>query len=438
MSILQWIDLDISIQEMNPSNTLTIGQCFNWKKLSIHPDETQFGYWIGVLDGTPLIVKQGIQTSYVLNLMNYCSSSVLSSNVKIEDLKRESDSENPKKKQKKMCFSETDQQSGDNQALKGMMRDYFQTNHSLSVLYQLWSSNCERMKIITSCLPGVRVVRQDPWECLVSFICSSNNNISRITLMLDRLRKTYGNYLCSIIVNNEGNRENEILKVFQFPVSERNDRENCFHLYSFPTQAVLSSLSEGDLKSLGFGYRAKFIIESSKLLESKPSNFLLNLRKYCCLSEEDKLLDPDNQVSKLREYRTMVQSELLEFMGVGNKVADCVALFSLDQAEIIPIDTHVWSIAMRDYAKAVLSSDKYEKLSQKKSLTPVMYEDVSSIFRRLFQEKAGWAHSVLFAAELPLFRQLLPHSLQLQMKEFDDQMRLRKKELKLEKSVKKS
>jgi N-glycosylase/DNA lyase len=435
--MLPWIDLDISIQEMNPSNTLTIGQCFNWKKLPVSPDAIQSGYWVGVLNGIPLVVKQGPQTSYVSSLMGFCSPSVVAVKVKVEDLKQDEHSENPRKKQKKMNFSQktfTDEGAG----VKLMMHDYFQTKHSLSLLYKLWSSKCERMKVITSCLQGVRVVRQDPWECLISFICSSNNNISRITLMLDRLRKTYGNYLCSVIVNSEGNGDDGIFNVFHFSPNERVDKDNCFHLYSFPNQEILSSLNEEDLKSLGFGYRAKFVIESSKLLQSKPADFLNSLRNYSCLSEKDKLLDPEKQVSKLREYRRVVQSELLEFLGVGNKVADCVALFSLDQADIIPVDTHVWSIVMRDYAKAVLSSDKYRKLAEKKSLTPVMYEDVSSIFRELFQEKAGWAHSILFAAELPLFRQVLPLSLQVQMKEFDDELRLLKKELKLERTTKSS
>ena len=86
-----------------------------------------------------------------------------------------------------------------------------------------------------------------------------------------------------------------------------------------------------------------------------------------------------------------MQEELLELPGVGRKVADCVALFSLDQSAAIPVDTHVWDIALRDYDCSLRST---------KSLTPTVYENVGDIFRKLFPNKAGWAHSVLFAAEV--------------------------------------
>ena len=89
-------------------------------------------------------------------------------------------------------------------------------------------------------------------------------------------------------------------------------------------------------------------------------------------------------------------------------MADCVALFSLDQVEAIPVDTHVWDIALRDY-------DPSLSLKGAKSITPVVYEEVGEVFRNRFPVKAGWAHSVLFAAELPEFRQQLPLYLQMSL-----------------------
>lgn len=68
------------------------------------------------------------------------------------------------------------------------LRAYFQLDHSLAALYADWAAGCPRMARVTACLPGVRVVRQDPWECLMSFICSSNNNVKRISLMLVHTR----------------------------------------------------------------------------------------------------------------------------------------------------------------------------------------------------------------------------------------------------------
>ena len=86
-----------------------------------------------------------------------------------------------------------------------------------------------------------------------------------------------------------------------------------------------------------------------------------------------------------------------------------MALFSLNQASAIPVDTHVWDIAVRDYDST---------LAQRKSLTPTVYEAVGDIFRSRFGPFAGWAHSVLFAAELPDFRHHLPQQVQNEMKLF--------------------
>lgn len=86
-----------------------------------------------------------------------------------------------------------------------------------------------------------------------------------------------------------------------------------------------------------------------------------------------------------------------------------MALFSLNQPRAIPVDTHVWDIAVRDYDPT---------LAQCKSLTPTVYERVGDLFRDRFGSKAGWAHSVLFAAELPQFKILLPTRLQDEMKTF--------------------
>ena len=94
-----------------------------------------------------------------------------------------------------------------------------------------------------------------------------------------------------------------------------------------------------------------------------------------------------------------VQEELIQFSGIGRKVADCVALFSLDQHNAIPVDVHVQHIASRDYDPTVLDGAK--------SLTPTIYQKVARLFQDRF-EYAGWAHSLLFVAELKSFRDVLP------------------------------
>lgn len=120
-----------------------------------------------------------------------------------------------------------------------------------------------------------------------------------------------------------------------------------------------------------------------------------------------------------------VEASLMQLSGVGRKVADCIALFSLNQSGAIPVDTHVWEIVTRDYA---------QHLAAAKSLTPKVHDEIGAVFRALFGSRAGWAHSVLFASELPEFRQYLPSDLQQDMKEFSDDRRKEKKRKKALKS----
>merc|ERR1712129_21701 len=83
-----------------------------------------------------------------------------------------------------------------------------------------------------------------------------------------------------------------------------------------------------------------------------------------------------------------VVAHLITLMGIGRKVAECIALFSCNCLELVPVDTHVWKLAKRHYG--IMDN----------SLTPKVYDDIFDRFHGTFGDKAGWAHSVLFAAEL--------------------------------------
>lgn len=169
------------------------------------------------------------------------------------------------------------------------------------------------------------------------------------------------------------------------------------------------------------GYRAKFITETARSLESKPEGsrgWLQSLRNLAMSEAGDR-------------STSIVCEALMTCSGVGRKVADCVALFSLDQSGCIPVDTHVWEITIRDYAP---------HLQMSKSLTPKIHDQVADIFREKFGDQAGWAHSVLFAGELPEYSKLLPQDAQIAMKEFSKDRKKRKVEVKQtrkEKSIKK-
>lgn len=145
--------------------------------------------------------------------------------------------------------------------------------------------------------------------------------------------------------------------------------------------------------------------------------------------------------------RNDVQGQLIELPGVGRKVADCVALFSMNQCEAVPVDTHVWDIVLRDYSSFIPLSNISSPLVNHtddvpvitpvkftKTLTPCIYDAIGSAFRKQFKNHAGWAHSVLFAAELPDLRKLLPTSMQQEMASFAAEKSAKKKSLKRLKS----
>lgn len=111
-------------------------------------------------------------------------------------------------------------------------------------------------------------------------------------------------------------------------------------------------------------------------------------------------------------YRSAHEA-LLELQGVGPKVADCVSLMGLGWGEAVPVDTHVWQIAQRDY--------KFGKGGKHKSLTKATYDAVGDHFRSLWGKEAGWAHSVLFTADLRAFSERLSAKVEL-IKEEDEKV----------------
>ena len=98
----------------------------------------------------------------------------------------------------------------------------------------------------------------------------------------------------------------------------------------------------------------------------------------------------------------------MQLLGVGPKVADCVCLMGLGWGEAVPVDTHVWQIAQRDY--------KFGK-GKHKSLTKATYDAVGDHFRQLWGREAGWAHSVLFAADLKTFSERLSTKIEVDVDE---------------------
>lgn len=389
-----YIDLHIPPEEFRPSASLTTGQCFNWRAVidetgmdNSNPNTSSSPSAWGIHNATEWIGVLRVSKPYFYptpdaNAMeNGSSSSTL-------NLANDDSSTCPIVLAIRQTSTSTLYKilyAPSHVDVRKFLYSYFHIvkgypgnntdvqNVSLSSLYEEWSSQCSRLKQIACCIPGVRILNQDPWECFVSFLCSSNNNIPRITKMLQSIRANYGEEI--FIDNNNMKTTDETTTNVKY--------------YSFPSlKRLLEKANENDLRHIcGMGYRAKYLMKSMILLDSLGGEEYLHQLKY-------HVNDP-----------IQVQESLLQFMGVGRKVGDCIALFSLNQDDTIPVDVHVWNIARRDY------DDTKRTLNHAKSLTPTIYKHVGDQFRIRFPNKSGWAHSLLFVAELPSFRNVLPENI---------------------------
>ncbi len=179
-----------------------------------------------------------------------------------------------------------------NEDIKELIYQYFDLNRDYLKLQEELSKIDENMKTSIEYGKGIRLLNQDLWETLISFIISANNNIPRIQKIIKRLSQTYGN---------------------EIKFDEKS-------YYTFPLPEQLSNVSIQDFRNLGLGFRDKRLYETTQAI----------LKKQVDLEELEK--NPNTQE---------VRETLLTLSGVGPKVADCILLFStLKRFEVFPID--VW------------------------------------------------------------------------------------------------
>ncbi|XP_029011285.1 N-glycosylase/DNA lyase isoform X1 [Betta splendens] len=338
-----WRSLACAKSELRLDLTLACGQSFRWR-------ETAEGHWTGVMGGRVWTLTQTDDALwyYVYKKQDGLEGSERKRKASISPVE-----ENKSKKRLKAVKDEgepADATVQDCDVEEKLLRGYFQLDVKLGDLYSDWGAADPHFKRIADIFTGVRMLRQEPTECLFSFICTSNNHISRIQGMVERLCEALGSPLCQL------------------------DQAS---YYDFPS---LSSLADGSvetrLRDLGFGYRARFLQQSAKqIIDVYGIQWLESLRSV-----------PYPQA----------RNALRTLPGVGTKVADCVCLMSLDKAEAVPIDTHVWQIAKRDY--------QYSAGSGQKSITDKLHRDLGDFFRALWGPYAGWAQSVLFCADLKKFQ----------------------------------
>lgn len=206
--------------------------------------------------------------------------------------------------------------------IKEVCRKYFDLDRDYEAIKEKLANIDEYMKESIKYGEGIRILNQDLWEMIISFIVSANNNIPRIKGIIERISKKYG-------------------KEIKF-------RGNSY--YTFPTIESLNKASIKDLRDLGLGFRDKYIYNTTKLIIKKQIN-----------------------IEELREKETTIEmrNELLKLSGVGPKVANCILLFSdLKRMDVFPIDVWVRRVMNELYIhnpdEAKVSKKQIEKIAENK------------------------------------------------------------------------
>lgn len=218
--------------------------------------------------------------------------------------------------------------------IKDICNEYFDLNTNYEDIKAKLANIDEYLKQSVEYGKGIRILKQDVWETIISFIISANNNIPRIKGIIERMSKKYGNMI--------------LFKEKEY--------------YSFPDIHALGTASIEDLRALGLGFRDKRVYETTKMF----------LENQITLNE----LEEENNVEVLR-------NKLMALPGVGGKVADCIMLFSLKQYSVFPIDVWVRRVMNELYIK---EADE----------TKVSKELLQSLAKEKYKELAGLAQQYLF------------------------------------------
>ena len=213
--------------------------------------------------------------------------------------------------------------------------------------YQKILKNITKDKIVKEAAnhyPGLRVTRQDPFQCCISFIVSANSNIPNIRMRLGKLCKKFG-------------------KKIRFQKRE-------FFLFPEPKRLANSTLQ--DLQECKLGYRSKYVLDSSRAIASGEIDF--DELKKMSYDESKKLL--------------------LKLPGIGDKVADCVMLFSLEKLEAFPLDTWILKILQKYYSNNFCID--------KKNISKKRYENIHQHILDHFGKYAGYSQQFLYKMERDL------------------------------------
>ena len=219
--------------------TLDAGQTFRWRK-----ESDGGGWWNGVVRGQLIRIRQGDGGDLAFE----CAP-------------------------------------GPDDVVKEMLHRYFRLDDDIGAIYESISRDYQMAELVNR-YRGLRLMRQEPWECLISYICSANNNVPRISVLVERICDMYGS-----------------------PINGQERR-------AFPTPQRILQAGPAELGNLKLGLnRGISIYEAAEAAQNGNLDF-----------------------GTLRENH----AGLKNLSGVGEKIADCVALFSLDKLDAFPVDTNIW------------------------------------------------------------------------------------------------
>ena len=222
------------------------------------------------------------------------------------------------------------------ESLKSDVECYFRLDQDIKQVHDALRRD-DKLSGLVDEYGGMRILRQDPWECLVAYICSQNNSVKRITEIADKLAKCYG--------------ESQTFDGVTWN--------------AFPSAERLAEVDENELEGLRLGLsREKRILAFARDVDGGN-------------------LDLD-ALTRL-PYR-LVRGGLMSYEGIGPKIADCVCLFSLGKDEAFPVDRHIENGLQAHYSMSYTAGAKNAKLFE--------------WAKQKFGSNAGYAGQLLFLEQL--------------------------------------
>lgn len=204
--------------------------------------------------------------------------------------------------------------SNNENSLEEVVKEYFDLNKDYSKIEEDISRIDDNIFISVKNTSGIRILNQDLFETIISYIISANNNIKRISKSVDKISEMFGDKV---------EYDNEVY-------------------YLFPTLEQLKNATTEELLAAGVGFRARYIKETVKRL-AEEKNILENLENYT---------------------KEKAKEVLLSFPGVGPKVSDCILLFALKKSDVFPIDVWVKRVMEKLYFKKNVTMKEIAKYAE--------------------------------------------------------------------------